>query len=232
MRKLLPISLLLAACSGGAGPSAPAPVSNYVAGAWPFELPRQHTPRPTTPAITAQDLETRLFLIADDSMRGRESGDIGNAMVTDYIAAEFRRLGLQPAGDNGTYFQTIPLMNGGFEDTPTFTVRGRPLTLWQEYAPLAPAGRMVVGTTVQLTDAPTLYAGQWGDSLLAIDAAKARGAVLVLRAPVNATGGAVTNFWNVREPRLEALQGTIAGFVVVFPRTGMNTLARTFRQSR
>jgi peptidase M28-like protein len=230
MRKLTPVLLLAAACSGGAAPSAPAPAS--VTGAWPFELPRHHAPLPTTSAITAQDLETRLFIIADDSMRGRESGDRGNAMVTDYIASEFRRLGLQPAGDSGTYFQTIPLMNGGFEDTPTFTIRGRALALWQEYTPLAPAGRMSVSTTAQLTDAPTLYAGQWGDSTLAIDPAKARGAVLVLRAPVNAAGAVVTSFWNVRDPRLEALQGVVVGFIVVVPQNGMTVLARSFRQSR
>src|SRR2546422_10920758 len=59
------------------------------------------------PAITAADLRQRLFLIADDSMMGRETGSLGAFKASAYVAAEFRRLGLEPAGDSGTYFQKV-----------------------------------------------------------------------------------------------------------------------------
>ena len=62
----------------------------------------------TQPAITAADLRRRLFLIADDSMMGRETGSEGAFKTSAYVAAEFRRLGLEPAGDSGTYFQKVP----------------------------------------------------------------------------------------------------------------------------
>src|SRR6266576_3766551 len=62
----------------------------------------------TQPAITAADLRQRLYLIADDSMMGRETGSEGAFKASAYVAAEFRRLGLEPAGDKGTYFQTVP----------------------------------------------------------------------------------------------------------------------------
>jgi hypothetical protein len=74
----------------------------------PAALPRTHTPQPTTPAITAADLMTRLYIFADDSMEGRAVGRLGNAKGTAYIAAEVRRMGLQPAGDSGTFFQNLP----------------------------------------------------------------------------------------------------------------------------
>lgn len=61
----------------------------------------------TVPAITAVDLRTRLYIYADDSMMGRQVGTVGNRMATDYIAAEVRRMGLEPAGDSGTFFQDI-----------------------------------------------------------------------------------------------------------------------------
>jgi hypothetical protein len=227
MRKILPLALLLAACS--AGPAAPTPIAN---GAWPFELPLKLAPRPTVPAITAGDLATRLYIIADDSMRGRETGDIGNAMVTDYIAREYRRLGLQPAGDNGTYFQTIPYMEGSFDGPLTLSFHGQGLVPWQDYAALAPIGRATFGTEVALTDAPTLFAGRWGDSTQAIDPVKARGAVLVLRGPLSASGTPVAAFWNVRDPRLEALQGTIAGILIIAPRTIVTALGNNFKQTR
>ena len=61
----------------------------------------------TSAPISAADLRARLYLYADDSMLGRRVGTIGNQKATDYLAAEARRIGLVPAGENGTYFQEI-----------------------------------------------------------------------------------------------------------------------------
>jgi hypothetical protein len=72
-------------------------------------LPRTHQPRPTVPEITVEDLRTRLYLLADDSLAGRRAGTAGDFMATDYIASEMRRLGLEAAGEAGTYFQRVPL---------------------------------------------------------------------------------------------------------------------------
>ncbi len=66
-----------------------------------------NAPGRTAAAISATDLRSRLYAYADDSMMGRESGTIGNFKATAYIAAEAARLGLEPAGDGGTYFQNI-----------------------------------------------------------------------------------------------------------------------------
>jgi hypothetical protein len=61
----------------------------------------------TSSAISATDLRTRLYIYADDSMLGRRVGTIGNRKATDYIAAEARRIGLVPAGEDGAFFQEI-----------------------------------------------------------------------------------------------------------------------------
>src|SRR5688572_23422092 len=61
----------------------------------------------TSAPISAGDLRTRLYIFADDSMMGREAGTLGSVKGTAYLAAEAARLGLEPAGDNGTYFQDI-----------------------------------------------------------------------------------------------------------------------------
>src|SRR6476660_825015 len=64
----------------------------------------------TRGAISADDLRARLFLIAHDSMMGRLPGEAGNYKAAEYVASEFKRLGLEPAGENGTYFQTVPFV--------------------------------------------------------------------------------------------------------------------------
>ena len=88
------------------------------------KLPLKHAPQPTTSAIVAADLMTRLYIFADDSMQGREAGTIGNVKGTDYIAGEVKRLGLVPAGDSGGYFQTLPFKTRATDPTSTVTVAG------------------------------------------------------------------------------------------------------------
>jgi hypothetical protein len=64
---------------------------------------------PTTSAITPADLRTRLFIFADDSMRGRKAGTVDNLRGAAYVERELRRLGLTPAGEGGTFFQDVPI---------------------------------------------------------------------------------------------------------------------------
>ncbi len=73
----------------------------------------------TSAAISAADLRTRLYLIADDSMRGRLAGSAGDSVATAYIAAEFARVGLAPAGENGGWFQTVHFHESGNREPTT-----------------------------------------------------------------------------------------------------------------
>jgi len=47
--------------------------------------------------------------LADDALDGRLAGSPGERCAGDYIAGEFARLNLQPAGERGTFFQDVPL---------------------------------------------------------------------------------------------------------------------------
>ena len=112
MRRLIAV-LVLAACSAASlsaqsKTAAKAPKGGSVKPVWPDEGPKTWTPRPTVAEITANDLRTRLYQFADDSMLGRRIGEPSNHKATAYIAREFQRLGLKPAGDSGTFFQNLP----------------------------------------------------------------------------------------------------------------------------
>jgi hypothetical protein len=58
--------------------------------------------------ITADSLRGHLSFIASDALEGRGTPSRGLDLAADYIAAQFRRAGLDPAGDDG-YFQTATL---------------------------------------------------------------------------------------------------------------------------
>ena len=157
-------------------------------------------PRPTTAAITANDLRTRLYQFAHDSMQGRRIGEPGNAKGTEYIAREFGRLGLKPAGDDGTYFQTLPFGPIGFDSTVShLSVRGAALRARQDWIPMLPSAPARIAGQASLVNVPTVFAGAWGDTSVVLDATMMRGKVAVFRgAPaaqmVGASSGAPASF--------------------------------------
>ena len=57
----------------------------------------------------AQRLESLLSTLAADSMEGRRTGTSGAHRAADFLAAELARYGIEPAGDSGTYVQTVPM---------------------------------------------------------------------------------------------------------------------------
>src|SRR5690606_9156343 len=58
----------------------------------------------------AQRIEADVRALADDAMEGRETGTAGYARASDHVARRFAEIGLEPAGDDGTFFQRVPLL--------------------------------------------------------------------------------------------------------------------------
>jgi len=147
---------------------------------WPDEGPRTWAPRPTEAAITANDLRTRLYQFADDSMMGREAGTLGNIKGTDYIAAEFKRLGLQPAGENGSYFQVLDYGRQRFATNRVRLQAGRRrLTAETEWVPLAPNAALRIGADVTLNAVASVFGGDVASTAPALTADQMRGRVVV-----------------------------------------------------
>jgi Zn-dependent M28 family amino/carboxypeptidase len=71
-------------------------------------------------ALSADVLRGHLEFLADDALEGRAPGTRGGELAQKYIASQFRRLGLEPAGDSGTYYQRVPIIS--LTPTPTLAV--------------------------------------------------------------------------------------------------------------
>ncbi|HEU4881932.1 MAG TPA: M28 family peptidase [Longimicrobium sp.] len=160
------------------------------------EGPLNFTPRPTSGAISEQDLRSRVYALAADSMMGREAGTRGNVMGTDYIAAEARRIGLQPAGDNGTFFQTIPLMQRGVAPDASLTVDGTALAFGTDFL-LVPTygGILRFADRFSANGVQVVYGGRVGDEGGMISPAAAAGKLVVFAAPRGPDGLPVSQFY-------------------------------------
>ena len=140
------------------------------------DLPRTLAPRPTVSAITEADLMTRLYQFADDSMGGRASGTPGHIMATDYLAAEARRLGLVPAGTDGSYFQVLPMVRRGFEPGGVVRVGTTQFVMGTDFIPMVARG----GSARDVGEATVILGGVAGDSTTWVSAAEAAGKVVLL----------------------------------------------------
>jgi Zn-dependent M28 family amino/carboxypeptidase len=58
-------------------------------------------------SIDAEKIRAHDRFLADDLLEGRGPGVRGGELAAKYIATQFALAGLQPAGDNGTYFQQV-----------------------------------------------------------------------------------------------------------------------------
>jgi hypothetical protein len=148
---------LIAACATAQSAPSVAPA------AAPAGLPLKRAATPTTPAITATDLMSRIYPYADDSMLGRAAGSEANLKATQFIAAEAQKLGLKPAGDSGTYFQWVPLIERAFDAKSSLSLGTTTFTVGVDYV-----ARDQGGPTRSIDGVPVVYAGAWGDTAMLV----------------------------------------------------------------
>jgi Zn-dependent M28 family amino/carboxypeptidase len=79
--------------------------------------------------LAAQDLHpsgnsirAHVKYLASDELEGRGVGTTGEKLATNYIVSQLQTEGLKPAGDNGTYFQRVPLVGVTTDHSATLTV--------------------------------------------------------------------------------------------------------------
>ncbi len=79
----------------------------------------------TSAEITASDLSARIAELADDKYQGRAPASDGGRAAGQWIADEMARVGLEPGGDDGSYFQAVPLVKSTLDgDASSLTIAG------------------------------------------------------------------------------------------------------------
>ena len=78
-----------------------------------------------------------MFAMGGDAMRGREAGTLDEMRATGWVAEQAREAGLQPAGDDGTYFQWWPMRRTRLSESSEISIGGKPLRLWRDVVALS-----------------------------------------------------------------------------------------------
>ena len=69
-------------------------------------------------------MRAHVKFLADDLLEGRGVGTRGGELAAKYIASQFALIGARPAGDNGTYFQRVPMVGATTDPSATLTAEG------------------------------------------------------------------------------------------------------------
>ena len=93
----------------------------------------QSTP-PGLNLIRTEDLNKDLYAFADAHFKGRSAGTLDELKAAMWLAEKYRAIGLQPAGDDGTYFQFFNLWRNHVSDRSTVKINNTTLSLWKEVA--------------------------------------------------------------------------------------------------
>jgi len=82
--------------------------------------------------IDPEKIRVHVKYLASDALEGRGTGQKGGEIAAEYIAAQFKSFGLQPASDAGTYLQSVPMVSMKTLPETTFTLvpaNGQSVTL-------------------------------------------------------------------------------------------------------
>jgi Zn-dependent M28 family amino/carboxypeptidase len=90
----VPLAVQCALATTGSAQGAPAAAAARVARAVDPNVIRAHTE-----------------FLSDDALEGRGPGTRGGLIAARYIATQFERLGLEPAGDSSSYFHRVPVIS-------------------------------------------------------------------------------------------------------------------------
>ncbi len=192
-------------------------------------LPLTYAGPPTSAPISACDLMTRLYQFADDSMGGRRIGTSDHERATAYLAAEAKRLGLEPAGEGGTYFQNLPLFSRALDTTSTLFVSGTTLKAGVDFLANTTAARPAEFSGWQI-----VYGGSLLDTTTAPFSVPPSGVIVFFRSIAPGADGAAIQrtakgrawvaWYNAIRNRASATAGPLAANLV---RNATNPTAMT-----
>jgi len=142
--------------------------------------------------IRPEAVSAHIRFLADDLLEGRAPGERGFELAAAYVASQLQRMGLEPAGTNGSWFQPVTFRGARVREArlEVGTPGGEAKALVRERDYVA---RAQMGTGTSDVTAPVVYVGhgivapeyQW-DDLSGVDL-KGKWALVLVGAPLGTT---------------------------------------------
>lgn len=127
MRTPHPVQCLLVGALA-ALPAGPLAAQSRAVGA---EIPKAYA------VVREDDLRRDVAELAAPAMRGREGGTPDELRASMWVAEQYRRIGLQPMGEGGTYFQWFDVVRTRASSAASrVSIAGRTVTLFGDVVPL------------------------------------------------------------------------------------------------
>jgi hypothetical protein len=139
-------------------------------------------PPPALSAIKEADLKRDLYAMASDHFRGREAGTLDELKISMWWADELRKAGLEPAGDDGTYFQYFNLYRNRISPSSTISINNTPLQLWRDV--------LITQTAPARLSLPVVFVGK--GSATELDRTDLRGKAVAIQASAEGINLAVS----------------------------------------
>ena len=109
-------------------------------------------------SISAAEIKTYIAVLAADSLTGRKPFTAGETKAINYIASQFKTIGLAP-GNNGSYFQDVPMVEITSTPSETMSVTGTKANIELHFSTDFVASTRQELDNVQLKNSPLVFAG-------------------------------------------------------------------------
>lgn len=108
-------------------------------------LANNYDPRPDKWGIGEASIRAHMEFLASDALNGRGSGTRDEWIAAEYIASHFRRLGLEPLGDNGGFVKRVSVERSEIASPPVLTFGGRTAAHGKDMTVTAIAAARIAG---------------------------------------------------------------------------------------
>src|SRR5947199_1962158 len=113
--------------------------------------------QPPLEAITPDGLLAHIKVLASDEFEGRAPGTKGEELSVEYIADQFKKIGLKPGNPDGTYTQEVPLAGIKSEPRMSFSVSDKTMDL--EYPDDFVASSARLQSEIKIDKADVVFVG-------------------------------------------------------------------------
>jgi len=109
-------------------------------------------------SISAEDMKKYISVLASDDFRGRAPSTIGEEKTINYLAAQFKEIGLKPA-NNGSYFQEVSLVKITADPTMKLNISGGKQNLSLAFSDDFIGGTPQISEDVQIDNSEIVFVG-------------------------------------------------------------------------